>query len=143
MTGKLAGRLSIFLLCGVVLGCGGADYNGEKRFPLTGKVTFDGQPIEWGSIAFIPQSGNNQRVSGSVIQNGVYDVPEAKGANAGKHRVEIHWLKPTGKKIQPPDSEDIVDERVEALPPKFHAQSELSAEISGDNTRFDFDLKSN
>ena len=64
------------------------------------------------------------------------------GANAGKHRVEIHWNKPTGKKVKDAWGEEIMDEYKEGLPAKYHQNSELKAEVSSKQTTFDFDLKS-
>jgi hypothetical protein len=125
----------------VLAGCGSQSYKGAKRYPLSGKVTYDGQPVDWGSIAFLPTSGD-QRVSGGVIENGAYSVPEENGANAGKHRIEIHWLKLTGKKYLDRDSGEMADERKEALPPRFHTESTLRAEVGKGQTNFDFDLKS-
>src|SRR5262245_54352242 len=83
-------------------GCSRGNYSGARRFPLTGKVTFDGQPVDWGSISFLPESGGTQRVAGGLIENGAYAVSEEQGANAGRHRVEIRWLKKTGKKYKDP-----------------------------------------
>jgi hypothetical protein len=125
----------------VLAGCGSQSYKGPKRYPLTGKVSYDGQPIDWGSISFLPKSGE-QRVSGGLIENGQYSVSEEQGANAGEHRVEIRWLKLTGKKYRDRDSGEMVDERKEALPPRFHADSTLTAEVGKNQTNFDFDLKS-
>jgi hypothetical protein len=86
--------------------------------------------------------GGEQRVSGGYIENGVYFVPEAQGANAGKHRVEIRWQKLTGKKTRE-RSEELTEQRAEGLPPKYHKDSILTADVSPSQTRFDFDLKSN
>jgi hypothetical protein len=132
-------------LCAVLAGCGSAKYTGEQRFPLAGQVTFDGQPIDLGSISFIPtgDSGDGEaRASGGVITDGKYAVPEEKGANAGTYRVEIHWLKRTGKELLDPESGEKYDERVEALPDKFHAKSELNVEVPLPSNTHDFDLKS-
>ena len=129
------------LLLLFLAGCGQPDYKGPKRFPLSGNVTYDGEPIDFGSISFLP-AGGEQRVSGGLIENGKYSVPEAQGANAGKHRVEIRWNKRTGKQKRDPDSGEMYDDRKEALPPRFHADSELTAEVSAQQTNFDFDLKS-
>ena len=123
-------------------GCSPRSYPGEKRYPLTGKVTYDGAPVDWGSISFLPEGGGAQRVSGGLIENGAYAVTEEQGANAGKHRVEVRWLKKTGKKYRDPDSDAMLDERKEALPAKYHAQSTLTADVSAGQTTFDFDLKS-
>lgn len=124
-----------------IAGCSSRDYPGPKRFPLTGKVAYNGTPVDFGSISFLPKDGE-QRVSGGLIENGNYTVSEAQGANAGQYRVEIRWNKLTGKKYRDPDSGEMLDERKEALPPRFHAQSELSVEVTEKQTRFDFELKS-
>lgn len=134
--------LCLVCVCFALAGCGQRDYTGPQRFPLTGKVTCDGEPIDFGSISFLPQGGDKQRVSGGVIENGTYTVPESRGANAGQYRVEIHWLKLTGKQYQDIASLEMVDERKEALPPRYHEQSELTVEVSDKQTTFDFNLKS-
>jgi hypothetical protein len=128
-------------LCAVLVGCGSSKYSGEQRFPLTGEVTFDGLPIDLGSITFIPAEGKG-RPSGGVITDGKYDVPEEKGANAGTHRVEIHWLKRTGRQLRDPESGEMYDERREALPDKVHTNSELKVEVPLPENRHDFQLKS-
>jgi predicted small lipoprotein YifL len=129
-------------VCAALAGCGNKEYTGDERFPLSDKVTYDGDVVDHGAISFIPITGDKQRPSGGVIKDGVYSVPEPKGANAGKYRVEIHWLKLTGKQVKAQDSEDILDERAEVLPAKFHKDSQLTAEVGPNQTTFDFDLKS-
>ena len=129
-------------LCVLLAGCGGSKYSGDQRFPLVGEVTFDGQPIDLGSISFIPASGGEGRASGGVITDGKYDVPEEKGANAGTYRVEIHWLKRTGKELLDAESGEMYDERIEALPDKFHSSSELTVEVPLPANTHDFQLKS-
>jgi hypothetical protein len=121
-------------------GCGSSKYSGEKRYPLAGEVTFEGQAIDVGSISFIPENDKG-RASGGVITDGKYDVPEEKGANAGKYRVEIHWLKRTGKKLKDPESGEMYDERREALPAKVQTNSELTVEVPLPDNRHDFKLK--
>lgn len=132
---------TLCILCLAIVGCGQQEYSGAKRYPLSGKATYDGQPIDWGSISFLPESGG-QRVSGGLITEGTYLVPEAQGANAGQHRIEIRWNKKTGRKLRDPDSGEMYDERKEYLPPRFHAESDLTVDISAKQTTFDFDLKS-
>ncbi len=130
------------MLCAAVGGCGGAKYSGDKRFPLTGEVTFDGQPVDVGSIAFIPQSGKS-KPAGGVITDGKFDIPEESGATAGTYRVEIRWLKQTGKKLRDAESGEMYDERREALPEKFHGKSELTVEVPLPKNRHDFKLSAN
>ncbi len=130
------------LICLMLLSsCNNKDYQGADRFPLSGKVTVNGEPIDFGTISFLPTRGDEQRVSGGEIISGVYDVKEARGANSGMYRVEIRWSKPTGKKIKDRDTGDLIDERAEGLPAKFHSKSALTVEVSRENHFFDFDLE--
>jgi len=122
-----------------VMGCGGKAYEGAERLPLTGKVVFDGQPVDGGTITFVPTI-DKARPSGGTIVNGEYKVPEEKGANGGAYRVEIHWYKPTGKKIPDSDTGGLVDEVADVIPAKFNTQSTLTAEVSASKNQFDFDL---
>lgn len=126
----------------VAAGCLNRDYDGPQRFPLSGSVTYDGEPIDLGTISFIPAGGDKQRVSGGMIEDGKFLVPEAAGANAGTYRVEFHWGKKTGEKYYDVESRSWVDDRREALPDKFHKNSDITVEVSKDKTVFDFDLKS-
>ncbi len=125
-------------------GCGGAPAeSGPARYPLSGKVTLDGQPVESGSISFLPPTEQAPvRVSGGTITAGAYSVPKEKGANAGSYRVEIRALKPTGKKVKDPDLGGEKDVMVEAIPAKFNEKSILTAEVAADKTTFDFALQS-
>jgi hypothetical protein len=133
-----------WLLAGVslccVTGCN-RGYEGARRYPLSGTVRVDGQPMEAGAISFIPGE-DKQRVSGGSITDGVYSVDEASGANGGKYKVEIHWYKKTGRTLIHPDTGDPYEERAEGLPDRYHKNSELTVEVSSDKTAFDFDLKS-
>jgi hypothetical protein len=104
-------------------------------------VTYDGQPIDWGSISFLPVNPEH-RVSGGTITDGVYSVPEEKGANAGKYKVQIRWDKLTGRQLRDPDSGEMYPERKEGLPLQFHSGSTLTVDVAEGQTEFDFDLKS-
>jgi hypothetical protein len=135
-----------FCLAGLslaVLGCGSDPaYKGDSRVPLSGRVTLDGDPIDGGTITFIPADGK-QRVAGGSIVNGMYSIPEEKGANQGVYRIEIRWPKPNGKKLPDSDTGEMKDEVTEAVPPKFNTQSSLTATISAKEANpLDFDLKS-
>jgi hypothetical protein len=128
------------LITATLSGCSEKTYEGAQRIPLKGKVTVDGRPMDAGTISFEPLDSAKQRPSGGSILNGVYNVEEPMGANAGSYRVVIHWQKPTGKKIKAIDSDEVVEQRAEGLPAKYHKNTELTAEISPDKTEFDFDL---
>lgn len=134
---------SAIALMSVASGCGGGgadSYEGPKRASIKGKVTFDGAPVDGGVIAFVGHSGDSQRKSGGPIVNGEYDIPEAKGPNAGHYRVEILWPKPTGQKVKDPDTGAETDLKRNVIPDKYNANSELIRDISAGENVLDFEL---
>jgi hypothetical protein len=137
---NLPSTLCFLALCALLAGCSGSKYKGDKRYPLAGEVTFDGQPVDVGSISFIPVGQG--RASGGVITDGKYAVPEEKGATAGTYRVQVSWLKKTGRQLRDPESGEMYDERREALPDKLRSSSELTVEVPLPENRHDFKLKS-
>lgn len=123
-----------------LLGCGKRD-SGPPRFVLEGTVTLDGAPLDGATITFMPTDLKN-RPSGGPISTGKYSVSQGQGANAGPHRVEIRWPKPTGKKIKDEDTGEMIDVVAEGLPVRYHDQSELKADVGPEKTKHDFDLTS-
>ncbi len=105
---------------------------------VTGAVTLDGKPVETGAITFMPTDGKS-RVTGTQIKAGKYSAKVPLGVQ----RVEIHAPKVVGHKkmYNAPDSplEEITDE---ALPPKYHSQSELQLEVKAGENQKDFSLTS-
>jgi len=137
---KLISTICCLALCAVLSGCGGPKYKGDKQYPLAGDVTFDGQPVDLGSISFMPQGKG--RSTGGVIKDGKYAVPEEMGANAGTYRVEIHWLKRTGRQLRDAETGEMYDERREAIPDKLNTNPDLTIEVPQPENRHDFKLKS-
>jgi hypothetical protein len=62
-------------------GCSG----GGGGATISGTVTFNGAPLEKGSITFTPEDGKGTP-AGGMIENGKYT---ATGVTSGKNRVEI------------------------------------------------------
>src|SRR5262245_43058825 len=60
------------LLVGLVAGCGSSEASGH----LSGKVTFNGQPVPKGRIVFLPDGSKGGSGQGTVaeISNGSYDT---------------------------------------------------------------------
>lgn len=104
-----------------------------------GEVTFDGQPVQDGTILFEPESGQGQ-TAGGPIKEGKFtaEVP------VGKMRVRINGNKKTGRRYrvyETPES-PLVDEVVELLPPKYNVNSELTLEVKKGEQQASFHLKS-
>lgn len=112
------------------------------RQAAAGKVTIDGQPIEKGSIMFIPLDGKSIKTGGPIV-DGKYDIPAEKGPVSGKHRVLCFWEKDTGKTYVDRDSGDVYPVRKEGLPAVYQSEnSPLEVEFSPKEKTYDFDLTS-
>ena len=84
--------LALLAVCGVVAitSCGTEDGFG-KRYAVSGTVTYNGSPLEKGTISFVPDDPKSVGASG-VIENGSYTLStagEKDGARAGKYKVTI------------------------------------------------------
>ena len=75
----------------VITSCGGTDDGLGRRFPVSGTVTYNGKPLEKGSISFIPDDPKGVGASGA-IENGSYAMStggNSDGARSGKYKVTI------------------------------------------------------
>lgn len=134
----LRGALAVLLI--MTCGCGSA----PKTLQVSGKVTYDGKPLEDGSIVFVPIGDDKAPGAGGTIKAGAYDIPASSGPLQGvKYRVEISAMRKTGRKlpnIMTPDSATI--EEVENYIPKiYNGQSTLETTVMPDNAgKQDFTL---
>jgi hypothetical protein len=74
----------------VMTSCGTDDGLG-KRFPVSGKVTYNGNPLEKGDISFVPDDPKGVGATG-LIENGSYTLSTGgnnDGAQAGKYKVTV------------------------------------------------------
>jgi hypothetical protein len=132
-------------LVGLVLlfaaGCqGSSDLRG-----IQGSASYDGKPIESGTIEFVPTGGTKGATAGAIIQSGSYTVPRNLGVHVGgKYKVSIVAMKKTGRKVAEMTGKDghALDEFASYIPAQFNSATKLEVEISGDNpNRLDFHLK--
>ncbi|MCS7304108.1 MAG: hypothetical protein NZ602_03235 [Thermoguttaceae bacterium] len=115
----------------VAAGCG---QKGPQTYPVSGTVTFDGQPIPEGRISFVPEDGKAAPDSAPIVQ-GKFQFQ----VKAGRHRVEIVADRPTGK-VDPVMG---MAPRESYIPACYNSQTILRAEVTpqGPN-QFTFELKS-
>lgn len=130
-----AAALAVAIALSAFTGCGS-----EGR-AISGEVTVDGQPVEDGAILFVPDGGGADRSEvGASIVNGKYSVEDGRGPKPGKYKVQIRWMKKTGRKYQGADG--VEDEKVQALPPRFNTETTLTAEVKGGKNTINFPLMS-
>ncbi len=130
--------LTVAALVGQV-GCGGG------LAAVSGRITFDGQPVEDGEVRLVPTStgAGAGQVTGAAIVQGRYDIPGDKGALPGTYRVEIRAQKKTGKKlpsIPPATPGTMYDETMQFIPAKYNDQSTLTVDLASGNNAKDFEL---
>jgi hypothetical protein len=132
----------VWLALLVALGCGEAK-DPHGRLPLSGTVTFQGKPLDAGTIEFLPPNPGQGLSARALIRDGKYRVPREQGVPPGTYRVLITSPAPAdgaapegppGVKLPPPGRERI--------PPEYNRDSRQTAEVKegGPNT-FDFTIK--
>jgi hypothetical protein len=131
-------------------GCGGPEDN-LPREPVSGKVSFEGQPVVKGNIQFIP-AGSQATQVGAMIKDGSYSIERAEGPVPGTYKVTINAPDPTGQRVRPASSDTGAEapgdgKRAFAIPKdliprKYNVDSTLAVEVkAGAANTFDFDLK--
>ena len=114
----------------------GCDGGGGVRLPVSGKVTYQGRPLLFGTIDF--QSRN--AVGGGPIRSGNYHLPAEHGLPAGVYRVSISSVESVPRKPEPPGP-DGKDDGKELIPPQFNIRCEKTIEVKqGAENQFNFDI---
>lgn len=120
----------------LVAGCD----KGPRLYSVSGKVTFDGNPIETGEITVAPVGGTGRPDSG-VISNGAYQLTVTEG----KKIIRVSAVSNDPALVGPPPSDmppGGLNPPREYIPEQYNMQSKLTAEVAPKNGQvFDFDLK--
>ena len=125
------GLRSAILASLFIVGCSGK----PRLYPVSGSVSFDGQPVPDGDIMFVSPDGVRGPDPGK-IKDGKYALKTTEG----KKRVEF-----SAAKIRPVGARGGGGEPVpeEYLPARYNTESKLSAEVRASNAnQFDFSLES-
>lgn len=138
MTRRLVrvGLLPAFIL--LAAGCGDSD----NRVGVSGTVLLKGQPLDQGSVQFIP-TGPDGNGGGAVIENGKYSIPKQQGLKPAKYRIVISsgQAGTTAAPAAPGESGPPARERI---PPEYNSNSEkkpVVREVTADGGPIDFDIK--
>jgi hypothetical protein len=131
----LSATIVIAMLCP---GCG------SGRVPIQGEVTFDGKPVEAGTISLEPADGNGPATGGEIVA-GKYQLTGVAAPLPGRKVVRISAVRKTGRKIRDGLSASgaMLDEIECYLPDIYNARSTLSCEVADNGSKqIDFHLKS-
>lgn len=128
-------RIAALLGLAVILaGCSNSS-DGPRLYKVSGEATYDGQPIERGSIKFTKTDGG--QVYTGEIANGRYETE----CEPGKMKVEI-----TGSRIIPgkfteanPGEKEPAREMY--IPAKYNSKSTLEANVEAKSNDIPFNLK--
>jgi hypothetical protein len=123
-------------------GCGAGK---SGRYAVQGSVTYDGRPVENGTILLIPvDDAQGKGVKAHAeIKDGHYAFDSDTGPASGKYKVLISWKKKTGRQIPSSDPPNTIEETIEMIPAVYNSQTTLTRDISGEG-KLDFPLaKSN
>ncbi|UUO07471.1 hypothetical protein M4951_03965 [Blastopirellula sp. J2-11] len=131
---SVCGAIGLVAVLVALVGCGKSD----GMISVTGLVTYNGDPVQDGSISFTPVDGRGSS-GGGMIENG--QIIRGK-SSPGKIAVQIYANKIVEKKN--PTAEEIergiTSDRVQYLPGPYNQQSKLRITISDSERHFDFDL---
>ena len=124
---RSSGALGCLLLVVHValLGCGRSD--GPRRYEVSGRVTFQGEPVPVGLVQFVPDTSqdNHGPATSAAIEDGRFRTPRGKGIVGGPHVVIV-----TGSDGVPFDSPEGIQSRGKALFPAYRHSIVLPHESS-------------
>jgi major membrane immunogen (membrane-anchored lipoprotein) len=112
----------------VMASCGTDDGLG-KRYPVSGTVTYNGNPLEKGTISFVSEDLKNNLGASGTITNGSYTLSTGgndDGAQAGKYKVTITSKEDFAAKAQADFQKESGKDNPK-IPPQFVAKAEAAA----------------
>lgn len=137
--------MAVVSLCCAALGCGGRLTDEPERVPVSGTVSYGGQPIDEGEIRFVPTKGTEAPVSSAPIKVGAYTANVKGGVPIGTHRVEIRAYRPQAgaSTEEVPGMAPGQAPQEQYIPAKYNSAStlELAVDAGGSAMTRDFSLE--
>lgn len=120
-----------------LVGCGGG---GPPRAAVQGSVTWQGKPVENGTINFI-STGTGGSASATIV-GGKYQLSTAEGAPLGTNRVEVFGFNNLGsREAGPPHPPGTMIEATEQfIPSEYNNASKQTVEIQAGENNIDLAL---
>ena len=100
-----AQRYKVWLVTGIVAvaGCG-REQTDPRRVAVHGSVSFENRPVAKGMINFKPSPGAWGPTAGTVVADGQYRIPRAKGPVIGNYDVVLKIQRPGSLEVDTPPS---------------------------------------
>lgn len=83
-----------FLLLVVIATTAGCSGSGLEKATVSGRITYQGQPLKDGSIRFVPIKGTKGPATVGTISEGNYTATARGGVPVGTLRVEVEAYRP-------------------------------------------------
>jgi hypothetical protein len=133
----------VMALGAAILAAGCGEPNPLGRRAVQGAVSFQGKPVDYGAITFLPEDSQRGVSSGGVIEAGKYSIKTAQGLPPGSYQVMISSpdrSQQTKVEEMPGDVRTLAAERI---PKKYNLETTLKIDVpkARGAHQADFDLK--
>jgi hypothetical protein len=159
LTRRLRAMLPVPALL-VMASCGADDGLG-KRYPVSGTVTYNGNPLEKGEISFVSEDLKSNLGASGQITNGSYTLSTGgndDGAQVGKYKVTVTAKEDFVAKAKADFQRETKQQESNYIPPQYIAKAgaaakslvptgygdvrttTLTAEVKAESNKLDFKL---
>jgi hypothetical protein len=97
--------------------------------PISGTVQFDGAPIQFGEIRFVPIRGTQASTVGGKIRDGHYSLSQKQSLKAGEYRVEVMGYRNPKDPQAEVNLQDADASFVQYIPNKYNQNSQTAIAI--------------
>jgi len=156
------GLVVVWLIASALAGCGGGGEPAGEGVAFSGKVSFEGAPVEEGTITLAPLGSVEAPITASIT-DGAFKTTRANGPSPGKYRVEIQVIAPLSDAASAKEkaraeavaksmlfgkspaelgvAPESMAPRVNVAPERYNTRSTLTAEIpAAESHALDFEL---
>lgn len=115
-----------------MVGCGPK----SELLGVSGEVSLDGTPLKSGSIELSSVNSDKLFASGTLIEHGNYEIPQAKGLPPGKYLVVINAADESAPRAPGGGARELI-------PMEYNVSSQVTVDLTVDGeNHFPFDIVS-
>ncbi|MBN9119012.1 MAG: carboxypeptidase regulatory-like domain-containing protein [Planctomycetes bacterium] len=121
-------RPRLLLVAALAAAAAGCD-SGSKLCPVSGTITYKGQPLDSGSVTFLFINPPGP-AGGALVTNGKFKIAAPNGLEPGTYRVQISSPKGPGERTPEQIAAGASTPAKERIPPNYNTQSTLTVEVT-------------